>query len=60
MPIKFIYKSDTVQERIQNAAKAFEGFINNEFKSLGVSHRVELVSAVAPSKVQYPDMKAAI
>jgi len=60
MPIKFIYQSTNEQERIQNGAKAFEGFINNGFMSLGVPHRVEITNVVPPPEVQYPDIKNAI
>jgi len=61
MSIKYIYRSTNEQERVQNSAKAFEGFVNNSFKSMGVSHRVELANAVpaTPHQVQYPDMTIA-
>jgi len=55
MPINYVYESKTKQERIKNGTKAFEGFINNGFKAMGVSHRVEITSVVPSVKVHYPD-----
>jgi hypothetical protein len=58
MSIKYVYKSNTKQERIKNGTKALEGFINNGFRSMGVSHRVELVNVSAPDNVQNPQLTA--
>ena len=56
MAIKYVYKSDTKQERIKNGTKAFEGFINNGFKSMGISHRVELVNTTPKVDMPTPEM----
>ena len=50
-----LFVEDTT-EYIKNGTKAFEGFINNGFRAMGVSHRVELVNIAPPVNVQPPEM----